>query len=77
MKIRFIKNVSADVVKVRLGESWPKYFYRNSELLVDTISYSKQSALLKTPEGDLIDDIPIDSFETVRESETNSLTSLF
>lgn len=76
MKIRFIKNVSADVMKIRLGEYWPKYFYRNDELLVDSISYSKQSATIQTTEGDVIEDISIDSFESVNEIKQNLLKAL-
>jgi len=76
MKIRFIKNVSADVIKVKLGESWPKYFYRNTELLVDTISYSGQSATLKTVDGDVVEEVPADSFEKVQETSRNPLTLL-
>lgn len=76
MKIRFVRNISVDVNKIRLHEVWPKYFYQNDEVLVDSISYSKQSAMLTTSEGDLIDDIPIDSFEIVEKKATNLLTSI-
>ena len=76
MKIRFLKNVSADVIKVKLGESWPKYFYRNTELLVDSITYSDDNAVLNTVEGDLIEGVPIDSFEKVQETSKNPLTFL-
>lgn len=76
MKIRFVRNISVDVNKIRLHEVWPKYFYQNDEVLVESITYSKQSAILTTSEGDLIEDIPIDSFEVVEKKVENPLTSI-
>lgn len=63
MKIRFVKNTSVDIIKVNLDEIWPKYFYKNDELLIERINYSKQSATLETVDGDIITDIPIEAFE--------------
>lgn len=66
MKIRFVKNITADVEKIRLGEVWDKYFQRWDELSIENIHCSGRSADLVTYDGDIILNVPIDSFEVLK-----------
>jgi hypothetical protein len=68
MKIRFVKNITADVEKIRLGEVWDKYFQRWDEILIENIHFSCTGtrADLITYDGDIILSVPIDSFEVIK-----------
>ncbi len=64
MKIQFVKNVLVEVEKPKLEEIWDKEFQRWDQLTVESISYFGQKATIYTAEGDVLIDVPLDSFET-------------
>jgi len=68
MRIRFVRNVLVDIQKTRLQEVWEKYFNRWEELNIESVNYSyrKDSADMITAEGDIIEQVPIDSFEVMQ-----------
>jgi len=66
MKIRFVRNVLVDVQKVRLEEIWDKQFRRWDELQIESVHYSGKKAEVRTAEGDILVDVPIDAFEMVK-----------
>ena len=65
MKIRFLKNILVDVQKVRLDEVWDKQYRRWDELNVETISWTGKKAMISTSDGDILLDVPEDSFTKV------------
>lgn len=66
MKIRFVKSVLVEVEKCRLQEVWDKLFNKWDEVEADTITYSKNRAIIGTAEGDTLLDVPVESFEVVK-----------
>ena len=69
MKIRFLRNITVDVEKPRLGEVWDKGFRRWDEIRIDDIFSNGSSATLKTEDGDFILAVPEDSFERIEEKK--------
>ena len=62
MKIQFVKNILVDVQKPRLEEVWDKEYKRWDELIVETINYNEKKATICTTDGDILIDVPVDSF---------------
>ncbi len=65
MKIQFVRNILVDVQKPRLEEVWDKQYRRWDELIVETISYNGKKANIYTSDGDILIDVPDDSFVKV------------
>jgi len=65
MKIRFLKDVLVDVQKARLEEMWDKQFKRWQELQVETISWTGKRATIVTSDGDVLLDVPEESFTKI------------
>lgn len=65
MKIQFLKNVLVDVQKARIEEMWDKQFRRWDELNVDTISWTGKRATIVTSDGDVLLDVPEETFTKV------------
>ena len=66
MKIRILKNVLVEINKIRLDEVWDKSLQRRDELNVESINVDGKYANLTTYEGDVILQIPVESFEVVK-----------
>lgn len=64
MKIRFVKNVLVEVIKPRLEETWDKEYRKWDELKVESI-VGESKVNITTKEGDILLDVPLDSFEYV------------
>lgn len=65
MKIRFLKNVLVDVQKARIEEMWDKQFRRWDELNVEAISWTGKRATIVTSDGDVLLDVPEETFTKV------------
>lgn len=66
MKIRILRNVLAEIEKPRLDETWDHYFIRWDELNVESINVVGKFAHLITVDGDVIQHLPIDTFEVIK-----------
>jgi hypothetical protein len=65
MKIRFIKTVLVEVMKPRLEETWDKEYRKWEELKVDSIIGEGNRVNITTSQGDILLDVPLNSFEYV------------
>lgn len=65
MKIRFLKDVLVDVQKARIEEMWDKQFRRWDELNVEAISWIGKRATIVTSDGDVLLDVPEETFTQV------------
>jgi len=64
MKIRFIRNVLIEVINPS-DEIWDKQCYKWNEIQVDSIDTNGKTAVIYAANGDVLLDVPSDSFETV------------
>lgn len=69
MKIRFLRDVLADIQKTRLNETWDHLYRRWDELLIETIFEEGKVVAFKTYEGDIISAIPVDAFTVLKEEK--------
>lgn len=67
MKIRFLRAVLVDVEKPRLDEVWDHLYQKWDEVKVENISVCGRVATMKTYEGDILTNVPLESFEEVKE----------
>lgn len=65
MKIRFLRTILVDVYKSHMEEVWDKQFNKWDELLVESINYYNKGACIYTFDGDVLQDVAIDSFEVI------------
>ena len=65
MKIRILKNVLVEVHKTKLQEVWDKSLYRGNELHIDSAIVEGKWANLTDYDGDVILNIPVDTYEVL------------
>lgn len=65
MKIRMVRNVMAEVQKLRLGETWDVYLKRWDELNVEKIDVQGKWAFLTDFNEDIYINVPADSFKII------------
>lgn len=66
MKLRMIKSAVVEIKKSRLDEVWDLHLKKWDEINAESINYNVNgSADVTTGDGDVIYDIPADSFEVV------------
>lgn len=70
MKIQFVRSVTVDVEKPRLGEMWDRQFNKWDEIYVEGIYPDNKEATIQTPEGDYLIGVPLDSFVELKEKKT-------
>ena len=73
MKIRFLKKITVDIEKPKIGEVWDKTFNRWAEIQIEDIYPNGSTATLKTYEGDFILGVPTNSFEKVENQNLQKL----
>ena len=67
MKIRFRRAVLVEVEKTRLQENWDHMYQKWDEIKIESFIPHGRMATIKTIEGDLILNVPLDSFESVED----------
>jgi len=66
MKIRFIKNWCGEEYKKRLDETWDVSYSSWSEIKVEQVDvFPNKVANLIKEDGNIVLDVPVESFETV------------
>jgi hypothetical protein len=58
-----------DVEKPKLQEIWNKTYYRWNEVNINQINQDKNYAIIETDDEDYLIDVPVDSFEIVKEEK--------
>lgn len=71
MKIRFLKTLTLDVENPRMEDVWYKTFPKWKELSIEEIytTANGRYVTLKTTDGDYILNVPVDSFEKLKEEK--------
>lgn len=65
MRVRFTKNVDCDLYDHSMDETYPKYFRRWDELLVENIIEAGDSVDFNLDNGDVISNIPKHSYQRI------------
>ena len=65
MKIQMKRDVLVDVNKVRLGEVWNKALQKWDVLKIEEINPQGETADLVDYDGDILMDVPVNSFTVV------------
>lgn len=73
MKIRFLRKITVDIEKPKIGEVWDKTFNRWTEIQVEDIYPNGTSATLKTYDGDFILSVPTNAFEKIENNDLHKL----
>ena len=74
MKIRFLKDYGCDFYDHRMDETYPKYFRKWDELIVESLGNMASLYDLHLPDGDIVLGVPIEAVERI---PTTSKSSIF
>ena len=63
MKIRFTRTLAVEVEDPRCDEHWDKTYFKWTEVLIEQVYRTGNTATLKTYEGTYLLGVPSDAFE--------------